>query len=587
MALLNVKYGQLSTEIEMSDIKDMNDLLRIIKARYGNLLKDFDASQIRLYKSYPVAQIVIMEDVIALPNEYFLKGGPCIEIKTLPAPSIQPSVKKISPFVPRTHTYLEGLPGSAMPKISRSNLVSKISETMKNHMSLLITSPTFTGKTSLANLMYDHWDQQGKTVNFISLGCYAHDQDLNEYFKQRLGQNIDNLLRSEGYLIMDSTWIIYSHPDFWENLNSEVQVCKVLAFGTCALKSAGSERSPSQFQLKWYFDDLKFTDVECQELVESFKEFVPFAREVLIPEVLGDLFKFLNNHPGLVYLSLHTLCVRFTEKPFFAKSVAEVLKLISQGELLYVLFTEARCFLMTYPKLSRLLGSDTDRILDKLITSDSVELSEDKLAELHFSGNVITDSKEKELWFPHGLMRVFYRNVYYRARLGLSRLLSAADLMDETIHSVLIRILKGFNLQVLTRKQLVGEDDQKYERELHDEFYRCCFFAAPRDFHPEVSHLYASNGFLDFYIGGEQQWGFELRRNGVRMNRQSEIFDLERGLNKQIPLTDHAVIDFCDSLTDGTVPAEKYYKVVVSDDLKTIHLFQGGTSEEIECIQTQ
>ncbi|KAI3655981.1 hypothetical protein MP638_002719 [Amoeboaphelidium occidentale] len=121
MALLNVKYGQFSTEIEISDIKDINDVRRAIKAKYGNLLQDFDALQIRLCKSYSVAQIVSMDDVIALPKVYFFEGGPRIEIQTLPVQLIQPRLKKKYPFVSGTRSYLKGLPGSAMPKISRSN----------------------------------------------------------------------------------------------------------------------------------------------------------------------------------------------------------------------------------------------------------------------------------------------------------------------------------------------------------------------------------------------------------------------------------------------------------------------------------
>ena len=39
---------------------------------------------------------------------------------------------------------------------------------------------TFTGKTSLANLMYNHWQQSGKNVHYISFARYEAGQDLDE-----------------------------------------------------------------------------------------------------------------------------------------------------------------------------------------------------------------------------------------------------------------------------------------------------------------------------------------------------------------------------------------------------------------------
>ena len=81
---------------------------------------------------------------------------------------------------------------------------------------------------------------------------------------------LKSVFEGPAYLIMDEMPNIFSHPTFWGNLMSGAQVCRVLAFGAFGLFAAGNDRSPPQFQQKWYYDDVKFTDQECMELVDSF-----------------------------------------------------------------------------------------------------------------------------------------------------------------------------------------------------------------------------------------------------------------------------------------------------------------------------
>ena len=64
-----------------------------------------------------------------------------------------------------------------------SALVNKISDNLKNHiMSLLIRSPSLTGKTSLANFMNNHWRQNGKNAHFILFASLQDDEDVFEFF---------------------------------------------------------------------------------------------------------------------------------------------------------------------------------------------------------------------------------------------------------------------------------------------------------------------------------------------------------------------------------------------------------------------
>jgi hypothetical protein len=498
------------------------------------------------------------------------------------------SLLNIVPFPPRSGAVHEGLPDATQkPVISRTSLVHKISDTMINHMSLLITSPSFTGKTSLANLVYDHWQQSGKTVHYISFAAFQEEDNLEDFFRSAIGLSTRDIMLHVGYLIMDETQNIYSHLSFWGNLKSGAQVCRVLAFGVFGLSTAGNDRSPSQFQQKWYYDDVKFTDEECMELVESFKQYQPTAREILIPDVLGDLFQFVNNHPGLVYLALHTLCYEFTRTPYNAQGVADIRRLIAKGDLLFELF-KARCFVLKYEKITQMLGAATDQIMHTLVTNDSIPL-DDGLFDIHRSGICIADRTERTLKFSSEIMRVFYRDIYFKAIYGVGGSNVISSWTNETVLTLLKRILELFNPQVFVSTQARGRDGQRYERIYQDEFYRCCYLLAPSKCHPDVGAIYGSRGFLDFYIDGEQQWGFELLRNGDKLQGHIDRFNLVSGRYADIPLADYAVVDFYE--TDTTVHVvndQKYYKVVFSKDFKMIQLsHNGAVVEEIKLGKTQ
>jgi hypothetical protein len=224
-----------------------------------------------------------------------------------------------------------------------------------------------------------------------------------------------------------------------------------LAFGVFGLSTAGSDRLPLQFQQKWYYDDVKFTDVECMELVESFKHYQPTASEILIPDNIGDLFQFLNNHPGLVYLALHTLCYEFTRTPYNSRGIADIRPLIAKGDLLFELF-KARCFVMKYEKITQMLGADADRIMYILVMNDSIPL-DDVLLDIHRSGICIADRTERTLKFSSEIMRLFYRDMYYKAIYGVRGSNVITSWEKETVFTLLKRILELFNPQVSGQRQ--------------------------------------------------------------------------------------------------------------------------------------
>jgi len=86
----------------------------------------------------------LITELEEIPEEYFKKrkdSGLALEIHATPPPSKRSSLLNIARFPQKSGTICQDLPDADQkPVIFRSALVKKISNTMKNQMSLLITS---------------------------------------------------------------------------------------------------------------------------------------------------------------------------------------------------------------------------------------------------------------------------------------------------------------------------------------------------------------------------------------------------------------------------------------------------------------
>ena len=82
MPFLNVVYGGTRAEIKTDGFERVSQLRRAIKAEYNNARAEIDPPQLQLYKSHPEERIATMADFRAIPNEFYVEGGPCLEIHT-------------------------------------------------------------------------------------------------------------------------------------------------------------------------------------------------------------------------------------------------------------------------------------------------------------------------------------------------------------------------------------------------------------------------------------------------------------------------------------------------------------------------
>ncbi len=440
--------------------------------------------------------------------------------------------------------------------------------------------------------MYNHWKKQGQNVYFISFAPLKHKssishEELEVFFKSELGKSVSEVMNSPGYLITDETQLIYD-TGFWGNLKSGAKVRKVLSFAVYGLsRGFGFIRSPDVFQGNWYYEDIKYSNEECEELVEAFCSKVPHARDILVPEILGNVFQFVNNHPGLVFRILYTLCYEFRRGSYNATSIADFQNIIVKGNLFFKLL-EAPCFSLYYKDIQEMLGERTNAIMGSLIANGSIDLDrfDNIRGYLNRCGMCIADCTQSRLHFSSEIMRMFYSKLYYRALYGFRSSFIVSNWRDETMLSVLKRILELFQPQSL---RSVGRNGNLYDR-IYREFYRSCFLIAPTECHLEVGGIYGSNGFLDFYFEGDIQFGFELLHNGVKINGDGNRFDAENGIYKGIPLRDYVALDFyqADTFDRNYFIGDKCYAVVFSADFNSIQLWHNGNEvDSFPCGKTQ
>ena len=143
-------------------------LIGAVKQALPSKLGSIDLDELTLHLPEGVAKDSLEQDCFATVDESDTTLRPSLVLSRLNGlglDDLNPLVIKSRngsselnvPFPPSSGAMFEGLPGSDYPKINRVNLVTQITEEMSSCFSLLITAPSYTGKTSLANLMYNHW----------------------------------------------------------------------------------------------------------------------------------------------------------------------------------------------------------------------------------------------------------------------------------------------------------------------------------------------------------------------------------------------------------------------------------------------
>ncbi|OAJ37371.1 hypothetical protein BDEG_21402 [Batrachochytrium dendrobatidis JEL423] len=89
---LNVQYGTLTAEIDVTGISRLGKLKSAIKSEFYSTLSQVDAPQLQLYTDSNKSQLINTWALFSsLPQEYFTQDGSCIVIGVSPPPPRQPT----------------------------------------------------------------------------------------------------------------------------------------------------------------------------------------------------------------------------------------------------------------------------------------------------------------------------------------------------------------------------------------------------------------------------------------------------------------------------------------------------------------
>jgi hypothetical protein len=89
---LNVEYGTLIAEVNITGISRLGGVKSAIKAELSNSLAQVDAPQLQLYTNSNKDQLITTWALFnSLPQEYFTEGGSCVIIGTSPLPTRESS----------------------------------------------------------------------------------------------------------------------------------------------------------------------------------------------------------------------------------------------------------------------------------------------------------------------------------------------------------------------------------------------------------------------------------------------------------------------------------------------------------------
>ena len=193
----------------------------------------------------------------------------------------------------------------------------------------------------------------------------------------------------------------------------------------------------------------------------------------MVPEILGNIFEFVNTLPGLAYLVMYTLCYEFPRNPHNAKTIVDFQTLIVKGELI-VKLRQARCFSLKYHHILEMLGEKSNDSMESLISHGSIDF-EDGDKTLNRCGMCIADKNQNRLYFVYEIMRVFYRELYYNALYGIFSSFKIPNWQGETMLSVIRRILELFQPQSLLKSLSVSRRNGNLcERIYQDEYKISC-----------------------------------------------------------------------------------------------------------------
>lgn len=500
------------------------------------------------------------------------------------------------------HHVVEGYDPNDPLGISRINSIQQFFKDSEPHLSILVRSPPYSGKTAFSILLEKFLLSRSKKkvywISFAELKFNATDEELEAFWIKKLGLSwkaiFSNL--SPQIIIMDETQKIYNpYLAFWlyfkdgKNPQSHLQLFCFSAYGDENIFSTIS--SPIGFSKYFGIEILLLQDEEFDEIISLYNNNPSFT--VKIGKIVADCLKLsTKGHIGFLKKTFFYIHDEFKDK-ISKGGIDDVtiynnlfsvryINVIEQSRALpQVEFSNEE----TYKKIA----------LDVCFKGRiSVKEPEKNYAEILNKIGYLYQNDDRSYSIPSPLIKsIIIRRIY-----GTSR----TPIADLTFRNLLITAVKRLDVNELKHKELsITSEGDLCERVWQLEFYKAASSCLPFEYwiHPDVGYQFNLNAYLDFYINSILNWGVELMRLNKNLEEHvgritnknyKEMFAIAKNEDLSIPdprfkglvRKEWKVLNFIPEDFDRKI-LEGLWNVVYSNDFKKFTIY-GDDGNIIEVI---
>lgn len=440
----------------------------------------------------------------------------------------------------------------------REDTVKTVCGFLEKNNIILIRSPPYSGKTSLAILLKNHFkkikapNEEIIQVTFLSIGAKAEYKTFEDFWIKNTGKSWDEwLFRKEPTtIIIDEGQNGYpkNFPEtinFWNRLKEMCQEdrrelfkhIRVIVFSAYGQQGIGSEfATPFGFPASYGALLLFCNHKEAQELVDDFNK-KNEAKIKITPEMSKAIFRLTEGHIGMISLTLGAIEDKFKYMAGLDPSVVDntqIYRYLNSFEFIAKILSHRAA-----PSLVNLTKAEHD-FLQTLLLNRKASLrttSQGDLANSLIKKNLIrfVDEDQSKMFATGSSEEVCFISslvelVCFHKLLGSERPKEVPSSLEDCVLKILSLIKPSF----LKNSKGFGTKKRLNERSWQMEFYRVATSVLPQQHHisadlqrinvTETSDGEELGGALDFYINDGLDWAIELLREGDRMEKHSERF---------------------------------------------------------------
>jgi len=449
---------------------------------------------------------------------------------------------------------------------------------------IYICSPPFSGKTSLLCLIKYQLEQLGYDIFILSWGNAGGSEEEVDAFWRENQPKWKEAIEKECYILVDEGQRALRYPaehSYWASMKTmthpgKPSSARVIIFATYGLSVVdGVDVTPIDFQHRLYYDDVRLTEKEAFEILESYRG-TEDGKNIPLPD---DMFRLiitaLNYHPGLLRVTLIAIRNRFvdsTSKSVHPKKVTidEIFTYLNSNDLSTLLFQSRG---LSYVQ-SDTFPQEHKNILHEILINESCDVENNNHRLL--SRGICRSAPSKThmdgrtgLEFISKYVRECYRRNLYMS-MGFDGELrffkptspTAQDFLFECIHRMEPkRLIDNCTSANSTPTEYIWQD----------EFYRtaCSILRGKQKISPEFGRLWGIKGRIDFIVNSDLNYGFELLRDGKNLTGHTDR-TVEGHASGYFKLVDEAklqsitIVDFRNIRISQ--PKEEVYYVLFADD---------------------